>query len=346
MPAPRIMNVMLAPGGGGLETMALNYVRALDLQGAEVLSVGLMGSWFEYRLASDRREHHLLRQLSPIDPRQAWRLRRIADGFSPNLVIAHGSRGAAVAIPAMRKSGVPVAVVMHNFRARPIVRDADLVIAVSQIVARDIRQRLPDVRVTAVDNFVELQRGAVRASLHDPPIIGGLGRLHEEKGFDILLDAGALLRDRGRDCVICIGGEGPAREALLGRCDQLNLSDRVEFLHWVGAYDFLSQLDICACPSRTEAFGLVVLEALAAGTPVVATDIEGPREILGHGQYGRLVRTGSAEALADGLEASIDDRAGAVAMAVLAQAEAVDAYDLPAGAERLWAALAPLMSSG
>jgi glycosyltransferase involved in cell wall biosynthesis len=90
----------------------------------------------------------------------------------------------------------------------------------------------------------------------------------------------------------------------------------------------------------------VVVEAMAAGTPVVATDIEGPRDILGRGRYGRLVAPDSATALAEGIAAALDDWPGALAAAQLAEAEAVDAYDLPAGAERLWAALAPLLSGG
>ena len=85
---------------------------------------------------------------------------------------------------------------------------------------------------------------------------------------------------------------------------------------------------------------------MAAGTPVVATDIEGPREILAQGRYGRLVPPESAEALADGIAAALDDPAGSLATATLAQAEAVDAYDLPAGAERLWAAIEPFLSRG
>jgi glycosyltransferase involved in cell wall biosynthesis len=79
---------------------------------------------------------------------------------------------------------------------------------------------------------------------------------------------------------------------------------------------------------------------------VVATDIEGPRDILARGRFGRLVAPESAAALAGGIAAALDDWPDALAAARLAEAEAVDAYDLPAGAERLWAALAPLLGTG
>jgi len=62
-----------------------------------------------------------------------------------------------------------------------------------------------------------------------------------------------------------------------------------------------------AVPSRTEAFGLVVAEALAHGLPIVATACAGPREILGDGRWGRIVPIGDAEAMARALEAALDD---------------------------------------
>jgi glycosyltransferase involved in cell wall biosynthesis len=343
MSAPRILNVMLAAGPGGLETMALNYHQALEAKGAEVLSVGLAMSWFEQALADRPGTFAAVRPASPIDPRQRWRLRRIAEQAQPNAVVAHGSRGAAVAIPALR-GRAPVAVVMHNFRARGIAARADLVIAVSDVVAGDLRARLPHARVEAVANFAPLARAAPREARADPPLIGSLGRLHAEKGFDLLLDAAARLRGAGRAFRLVLAGDGPAAPGLKARAVQLGLSEVVRFPGWTSPPGpFLAGLDLFVCASRTESFGLVVVEALASGTPVVATDIEGPRDILGRGRYGRLVATESVQALADGIAAALDDHDGSLAMARLAQAEAVAAYDLPAGAERLWTALSPLI---
>jgi glycosyltransferase involved in cell wall biosynthesis len=338
---------MLAAAPGGLEAMALNYLRALTSKGAEVLAVGLEGSWFEGALQDRPATFAPIKPAGPLDPRTGWRLRSIAKAFAPDLVVAHGSRGAAVAIPALSGRGAPIAVVMHNFRARPIVARADLVIGVSAVVAADLRARLPAARVEAVDNFAPLMRTPPRPAPHDPPRIGSLGRLHPEKGFDLLVEAAASLRERGRDFRLAIAGDGPAIGDLKARAERLGLSDHVDFPGWTSpAGPFLAGLALFVCSSRTESFGLVVVEALAAGTPVVATDIEGPRDILARGRYGRLAAPESADALADGIAAALDDWPGALAVARLAQAEAVDDYDLPAGAERLWAALVPLLSTG
>jgi len=344
---PRILNLMLAATPGGLEAMALNYHRALESKGADVLSVGLEGSWFGGALGDRPAGFASIKPASPLDPRTGWRLRRIAKAFAPDLVVAHGSRGAAVAIPALKGRGAPIAVVMHNFRARPIVARADLVIGVSAVVAADLRARLPAARVGAVDNFAPLMRAAPRSEPHDPLRLGSLGRLHPEKGFDLLVEAAGLLLLRGRSFRLAIAGDGPAAGDLTAQAERLGLGGQVDFPGWTSpAGPFLAGLDLFVCSSRTESFGLVVVEALAAGTPVAATDIEGPRDILARGRYGRLVAPDSAEALANGIAAALDDWPGALAAARLAEAEAVDAYDLPAGAERLWAALTPLLSAG
>jgi glycosyltransferase involved in cell wall biosynthesis len=341
---PRILNLMLAAGPGGLETMALHYHAALEASGARALSVGLEESWFARALADRTDAFVAVAPASPIDPRLGWRLRGISKAFAPDVVIAHGSRGAGVAIPALTGRGAPIAVVMHNFRARSIVARADLVIGVSEVVTADLRARLPAARVTAVANFASLMRAAPRAEFRDPPLIGSLGRLHQEKGFDLLLDAAGRLAER-RTIRVAIAGDGPAAGDLRARAGRLGLD--VDFPGWTSpAGPFLAGLDLFVCSSRTESLGLVVVEAMAAGTPVVATDIEGPRDILAQGRYGRLVAPGSSGALADGIAAALDDPAGALAMARLAQAEAVDAYDLAAGADRLWAALAPLLARG
>ena len=344
MTAPRVLNLMLGERPGGLESMARYYHWALEAQGVQVLSVGPTNSWFEHALADRPGAFAGLKPLSPIDPRQGWRLARIARAFAPDVVVAHGSRGAGLAIPSISGKIAPVAAVMHNFRARPVVARADLAIGVSPAVVADLHVKFPKTPAVVVENFAPLDRFAPRAVMADPPHIGALGRLHEEKGYDLLLDAAGSLRDQGRAFRLSIAGEGPAAAGLKAQTARLGLTDHVDFPGWVTpAAKLLSELDLFVCSSRTEAFGLVVVEAMAAGAPVIATDIEGPKEILRQGRYGRLAAAASAEALAQAMTAALDDPAGSLAMARLAQAEAIAPYDLPAGGERLWRALKPLI---
>ena len=335
---------MLAPAAGGLESMALYYHRALEVHGARVLSVGISGSWFDHALADRPGGFAGLKAMSPIDPRQGWALARIGGAFTPDVVLAHGSRGAALAVQALSRQPGRIAAVVHNFRARRAVTRTDLVICVSPAVGADVRARFPAVRVAVVENFAPLQRTPPRAVMGDPPRIGTLGRLHAEKGFDILLEAAAILRLRGRAFRLSIAGEGPAAADLRAQTARLGLTGQVDFPGWISPPEkLLAELDLFVCSSRTESFGLVVIEAMAAGAPVVATDIEGPRILLAGGRYGRLVPTEAPEALAQAMAAALDDPQASLEMARLAQAEAIAPYDMRAGGERLWAALIPLL---
>jgi len=344
--SPRILTLLLAPAAGGLESMALYYHRALEAQGAQVLSVGIEGGWFDQALADKPAAFAGLKTASPIDPRQGWALARIAKTFAADVVLAHGSRGAALAVAALSRQPGRIAAVVHNFRARRAITRTALAICVSPAVGDAVRARFPKVPVAVVENFAPLNRMAPRAVMAAPPRIGTLGRLHAEKGFDILLEAAARLRDAGRDFRLTIAGEGPAAADLKALSARLNLEAQVDFPGWVSPPEnLLGDLDLFVCSSRTESFGLVVIEAMAAGAPVVATDIEGPRILLAEGRYGRLVAPEAPDALAEAMAAALDDPRTSLEMARLAQAEAIAPYDMQAGGARLWAAINPLLEA-
>jgi glycosyltransferase involved in cell wall biosynthesis len=233
---------------------------------------------------------------------------------------------------------------VHNFRARRAIARAALAICVSPAVGADVRARFKDLTIAVVENFAPLPRIPPRATVAEPPRIGTLGRLHAEKGFDILLEAAARLRDRGRAFRLTIAGEGPAAAELKALSAGLGLTTQVDFPGWVSPPErLLAELDLFVCSSRTESFGLVVIEAMAAGAPVIATDIEGPRILLAGGRYGLLVPPEAPGALAQAMEAALDDPKASLEMARLAQAEAIAPYDMDAGGARLWTALMPLL---
>jgi glycosyltransferase involved in cell wall biosynthesis len=112
------------------------------------------------------------------------------------------------------------------------------------------------------------------------PLVAGVGHVYPRKGFDLLIDALARLPAAGAHLVIV--GEGPHRGQLEERARDLGLGGRV---HWTGfrddVADVLAACDAFALSSRNEGMANVMLEAMAAGTPVVATDISGVRNVLG-----------------------------------------------------------------
>ena len=125
--------------------------------------------------------------------------------------------------------------------------------------------------------------------------IGGLGRFVIYKGFDVLLEAVARL-DKKQFCLVLMG-EGPEKAALKAQARALNLA--VEFLPWDNCTDsFYKSLDIFCSASRVEPFGLVIIEAMAYGLPVVATQTDGAQGILRNNSVGILVPQHNPDALA------------------------------------------------
>lgn len=143
-------------------------------------------------------------------------------------------------------------------------------------------------------------------STREPFLVLAIGRLSPEKDFLTLLDAFALMRTT-RPGRLLILGEGPQRRALERRIDALDLADSV---HMPGYVDdptpYLRRAALFVSTSRYEGFGNAIVEALACGTPVVATDApHGPRDILAAGRYGDLVPPGDAAGLARAMAAAL-----------------------------------------
>ena len=138
------------------------------------------------------------------------------------------------------------------------------------------------------------------------PLLLGLGRLHTDKGFDILLRALALLPDAH----LAIAGEGPERAALERLAARLGVAERTKFLGWrddPGA--LLRAARVFVCSSRIEPLGNMVLDAWSAGTPVVAAASRGPAELLRPGSDGLLVPMEDPASLAGGIAQVLGDRA-------------------------------------
>ncbi len=141
----------------------------------------------------------------------------------------------------------------------------------------------------------------------ETPLILGAGELCSRKDFATLLRAFARVRSQ-RPCRLMILGQGRARERLLALAAELGVAGDVDLPGFVPEpYAYMAHADLFAFTSRWEGLGFVIIEALAVGTPVAATDCpSGPREILQDGQIGPLVPVGDDAALAQAIMQTLD----------------------------------------
>ena len=143
----------------------------------------------------------------------------------------------------------------------------------------------------------------------DRPRMINIGRLVEQKGQLILVEASARLRDLGRDFEVIIIGGGPFREALEARIGALELGDRVKLVGWKSGEEVRRELlgsRGLVLPSFAEGLPVVIMEALALRRPVISTYIAGIPELIRPGETGWLVPAGDVEALADAMIQLID----------------------------------------
>jgi glycosyltransferase involved in cell wall biosynthesis len=144
---------------------------------------------------------------------------------------------------------------------------------------------------------IDVQRFGSGKRVLDGTVVGNVARLAEQKGHRTLLEAAALVRARRPDVRFAIAGDGELREELEKRADEIGdvalLGNRSD------VPDLLASFAVFAYPSRFEGLCLAVLEAQAAGVPVVATPVGGIRETVVDGETGFLVPVGNAEALAE-----------------------------------------------
>ena len=137
-----------------------------------------------------------------------------------------------------------------------------------------------------------------------------LGRVVENKGFDLLLEAFASVADTHTDVDLVMGGDGAALSSLRELAARLGIAERVQFpgrLSRLQVAAAMSQAEVFVMPSRVEPFGIVILEAWRAGLPVVATRNGGPPEFMRDGEDGVLVDPFDRASLAGALDGLLSD---------------------------------------
>ena len=227
----------------------------------------------------------------------------------------------------------------------PSLRRAGRIIAISQAVRRFLIEveKADAGKIDVVSYGIDADAraraahpGAFRRAIgaQVEPIVGFVGRLTRQKGVDVLLRAFAEVEKRLPDARLVLAGDGPDRPALEELARSLGLR-RVMFLGWrQDVADIMADVSLLAVPSRWEGFGLVALEAMALGKPVVAARVSALPEIVVPGETGLLVSSGSETELADALLSLLSDPSRAERMGRAGKARVVNEFPVERMAQR------------
>ena len=182
------------------------------------------------------------------------------------------------------------------YRACPFV-------AISESTRRDLVARgLPSERIVVSQPGIARPTREVDPGTRREPGVIYVGRLEVYKKIDVMLRAMAKLSERFPQAPIVIAGRGAARPALEKLAQELGLEQRTRFVGFVTDTErdaLLAEARVCVCPSEKEGWGLTVMESNALGTPVVATDADGLRDSVRHGETGFLVSDGDIDGFAE-----------------------------------------------
>ncbi|WP_128381983.1 glycosyltransferase [Streptomyces cavernae] len=266
--------------------------------------------------------------------------------LSPDVVNVHSPLPAAVLRPALRMMRPRPSLIstvhqvwyhpLTRLLNRPTRRLDDLTVAVSPQVAnsRTVRgARLVRTRVHGVDvaaqRFWATRAAEVRAEFGIPGdafVLACVANLRMQKNHALLVEAASLVLARRPDALFVLAGDGPLRDQVLADIDRRGLRERVRYLGLVpGAGRLVAAADVLLLSSTYEGLPVVVMEALAAGVPVVSTAVGGVPELIRDNHNGILTPPGSAEAFADGiLRAMRPDVHPVLAAGALADTATVD----------------------
>jgi glycosyltransferase involved in cell wall biosynthesis len=312
---------------GGAERQVAELALALEREGHEVtVACSVAGDLSGALEEAGIPVRPLLGRLAKrrLSPAYAWRLRRLLRSERFDLVHAHVYASVAAAALATLGTGVSLVITEHTeaswqtWRARLVsrwvYRRAERVIAVSTPIRRRLIERdgVPPDLIAVVPNAVasasEPRPDPLPAGLRDRPLVGVIARLQPEKGVANFLMAAARVAPLFPETHFVIAGDGPLRQELAALAEDLGLGGRVHFLGFrSNAAALMQSLDVLVIPSLTEGSPLVTLEAMAAGTPVVASGVGGIPDQVRHDKEGLLVPSGDPDAIGDALVALLRD---------------------------------------
>lgn len=343
------MHVMFAFSLGGLEGGVLKLSNGFDrrLIAPSICSCRPADE-MKTQLRPDVSLFEMNRKLLGNDPAFVLQFTRLLRRERPDILHTHGWATLVEGFVAARLAGVRA--IVHGEHGTLIPRNAwiqrtlwgrvDQVLSVSSVLAQRMSNVMgfPEERIRTIRNGVETERytpalrSHARASFglaSDDVVVGVVGRLEPVKDQQGLLDAVGLLARQGLRFKVMIAGEGTLRSQLEAQVAALGIADRVSFLGMrLDVETVMAALDLFVLSSKSEGLSNTILEAMASGLPIVATDVGGARELLEPGTHGLLVPSQNVEALSRAIGELVTDAPRRVAMGLASRARAVNEFSV------------------
>jgi len=341
----RILQICSAREIGGGERHFADLVNALAQRGHDVFAALSPASPVRAMLSSLRPQNIVeLPMRNSLNLATAIKLSRLVRAQEVEIVHAHVARDYPLAALATGRSNARLVLTRHVLFAlnrihRLTLRRTLRVIAVSQAVAESLYSQgvFDRQKVVTIHNgidFAKFENVGVRRADPQRLRVGAAGHLAPIKGHEDFVRAAALIVQKHSDIEFVIAGEdkSPSREnrfALEKLIQELRLDENVSLVGWVDDMPkFLSTLDLFVSAARVEPFGLAIVEAMAAGVPVLATASEGAREIIEDQSSGRLAPVGDIASLASSIDALLNDESERRRLAQNAKAVAREQFSL------------------
>lgn len=265
----------------------------------------------------------------------------VSDFSADVLLLADTARSGFFFLRQRSAKSVPRLLTLHSPLREPgrdtlqnrLMIEADKIVAISRSIAGDVINAVPSAasKLVQITNALPAPPVSPSPLPFAPPRLLFIGRLLNEKGADVAIGAIAHARDRGHHLGLEIAGEGPQRSELESLARSLGLDEHIHFSGWTAPERIPALINTATAvlvPSRwREPFGLVALQAMQMGRPVIASRVGGLPEIVENGVTGLLVAPDDAPAMADAIQEVLRDPEMAARMGAAAQSRARQKFD-------------------
>lgn len=328
------------PRLGGIETQNFEFIQEMQKRGHEyrVVSQKDFPSWLDEEIVNgiqiNRFDFNSIIKTNNIKILHFIKkyIQTILIQFKPNIIHLNTTVGGSLFAFLLFKSFFSVPVILTAYSPylylghfSPIVKQAldsvDQVCCISNWVLKAIEPYLSLMKSKLQRIYCGLPVSKIEPTplSFSPPTLLIFGRLSWEKGFDTMIRAFALLKKNGSRAQLIVGGDGIQKPALEKLVMDLNLTDSVKFTGVLTREEVLTifnQATLVIVPSIHESFGLVILEAMQLGRPVIASRVEGIPEVVADGETGLLVPPKDPEALSQAIQNLLNNPDKAIMMGI------------------------------